>query len=101
MTSKLEQIHEMETLSPPDYNKLTRKDRSEALASLLFLAEKREVIIKGRTVYDGIKKQSYIKIEDDVSPMVSLDYIMITSEIEAYEVRYVATIDIPGSYSQT
>ena len=55
MISELEKLHEKETFSPMDANKLTKKDRSEALAYLMFLTEKRDGIIKGRTYFDEIK----------------------------------------------
>ena len=50
MTSELEQLHEMETFSPPDDNKLTNKDRVGALASLVFLIEKGVAELKGEHV---------------------------------------------------
>ena len=38
------------------------------------------------------------KKEDSASPTVSLEVIMITSDIEAHKVRDIATIYIPGEY---
>ena len=37
LTSELDQLHCMETFAPLNANKLTKKDREEALSSLLFL----------------------------------------------------------------
>ena len=81
MNSEIEQLHDMDTFAPLDDNKLTNKDRAHALASLMFLTEKRDIRNKGRTYANGRKQQSYIKIEDYVSPTVSLEAIMITSAI--------------------
>ena len=76
VNSDIEHLQNMETFSPLDANKLTKKDRLEALASLMFLTEKRDVIIKRRTCADGRKKLSYIKREDGAYPVVSLQAIM-------------------------
>ena len=40
-------------------------------------------------------------MEDDASPAVSLDAIMINSAIEPLEVIYIVTIDKPGPYLHT
>ena len=47
------------------------------------------------------EKRPYIKLEDYASPMVSLEAIIITSEIEAHEGKYVATINKPLAYLHT
>ena len=47
------------------------------------------------------EKWPYIKTEDDMSLMVSIDSTMITSAIEAHGGRYMATIYIPGYYLYT
>ena len=40
MSSDIDQLHEIEKLSPPNTNKLTNKDRSGDLVSLMLLIEK-------------------------------------------------------------
>ena len=52
------------------------------------------ILLWGETMVINLKKY-------DVSPTVSLEYIMITSEIEAHEERYFATIYIPGAFLHT
>ena len=49
MTSYIEHIHEIDTFASIDDNKLTNKDGSEVIYSLMFLAEKIYVVVKGRT----------------------------------------------------
>ena len=39
VTSDLAQLHEMETFTPLDANKLTNKNNAEAIYSLVFIAE--------------------------------------------------------------
>ena len=53
MISELEKLHEKETFSPMDANKLTKKDRSEALAYLMFLTETFISNLKGEHVTMG------------------------------------------------
>ena len=48
----------------------------------------------------GFKRKN-IQIEDAESSTVSLEAIMITSEIESYEGRDAATIEITGAYLHT
>ena len=45
----------METFAPLDDNEFTKKDRSEMLELLMFITEKIDDIIKGRTCADGRK----------------------------------------------
>ena len=85
MISDLEQLHEMEKNLTLGANKLTKKYRAEAIESLMLLTEKMYGRIKGITCSDGRIKWSYIKIEDTVSPTVSLEAITITSTIETHE----------------
>ena len=77
----------MDKFAPLNDNKMTNKDRSDELASLILLTEKRDGIIKGRTCDNGRKQQLYIKQGGDVSPIVSLVAIMITTVIEIHEGR--------------
>ena len=50
----------METFEPLNTSKLPIKESSEALASLMFLTDKMNISIKGRTCEIGIKLQAYI-----------------------------------------
>ena len=68
----------MDTLSPIDANKITRKDRAKALASLVLLTENIYGQIKRKICGNGRKQRSHIKIEDVAYPMVSLEYLKIT-----------------------
>ena len=81
----------MDTFTPIDDNKLSKKESTEAIASLMLLTEKYG-IIKGIKCADGIKQWSHIKIDDAKSSTVSLKAILITSEIEAHYGRDVAKI---------
>jgi hypothetical protein len=62
-----------------------------------FIVEKRDGRIKARTVADGRSQERYMN-EETHSPMVRLESIMLCSLIDAYERRYVRTINIKGAF---
>ena len=69
----LQQFYDMDTYEPMEPDKFTRLEKTEALASLMFLVENRNGIIKARTVTGGRKqrkKESY-KNQDATLPTVS------------------------------
>ena len=51
----------METFSPIDTTTLTEQGKNDAIASLMFLAEKRDDRINGKAIADGRKQCEYIK----------------------------------------
>ena len=71
------------------------------LESHLFLKQKRDGTVKGRTVAGGNKQRDYIGKEEASSPTVSTEAVVLTSVIEASEDRDVATIDIPNAFIKT
>ena len=56
---ELSQIHAMDTYEPIMKSLLTMEDRRKALASLMFVTEKRNGYIKARKVADGSKQRTY------------------------------------------
>ena len=97
----MKQLHDMCTFTPINGSDLTKKERADAIASLMFLTEKRDGRIKGCACADGRKQREHIKKEDAASPTAALESILITSTIAAHERRDLATIDIPGAYLHT
>jgi hypothetical protein len=63
----------------------------------MFLKEKRDGSIKGRTVAGGNKQRDYISKEDASSPTVATESVLLTCIIDAEEGRDVAVIDIPNN----
>jgi len=94
---ELKQLHDMETFVPVDGNALTAKQRRMALASLMFLKEKRSGEIKGRACVDGRPQRETIPKEEAASPTAATESVVITSVIDAHKNRDVATLDIPGA----
>ena len=63
------------------------------------IKEKINGIIKGITCANGSKQKRYLKEGEIVaSPTVSIEVLFTTLVIGTYEVREVATFDVPGVY---
>ena len=91
-----------------DATKLTKKERMEALSSLLFITEKRDGRIKSRKCVIGSKQQKNDRYDKAArsSPTVSTDGLItvstdgsiVTTAIDAHEGRDVATMNIPTTF---
>ena len=95
--SEIKQLHNMETFFPRHRRLLTREERVRVLSSLIFLKEKRDGRIKGRTCVNGAPQREYIRTEEAVPSTVMTDSVFITSVIDAYKRRHVATCDLPDN----
>jgi len=95
---KLKQLHDMQTFQPVDGNELSRQQRKDALASLMFLKEKRNGEVKGRACVDGRPQRETIRKEEAASPTAATESVTLSSVIDAHERRDVATLDIPGAF---
>jgi hypothetical protein len=67
----------------------------------MFLKEKRNRKIKGRTVARGNKQRDYISKEDASSPTVTTESVLLSCIIDAEEERDVTVINIPNAFIQT
>jgi hypothetical protein len=100
--SKMKQLHFCNTFKPMHWSELSATQRQMVLESHMFLKEKRDGKIKGRTVAGGNKQQDYISKEDASSPTVATESVQLLScIIDAEEGRDVAVIDIPNAFIQT
>ena len=80
---------------------MTAIQRRTMIESHIFLKEKRDGKIKGRTVAGGNKQRGYISKEDAISPTVASDLVLLLCIIDAEEGRDVVVIDIPNVFVQT
>ena len=67
----------------------------------MFLKEKIDGAIKGRSVAGGNKQHDYISNEDASSPTVSTEAVLLSCIIDAEEERDLDLIDIPNAFIQT
>ena len=99
--SEMKQLHMRNTFKPKHWRELTADQRNTVLESHMFLKEKRDGKIKGRTVAGGNKQRDYISKEDASSPTVATEAVLLSCIIDAEEGRDVAVIDIPNAFIQT
>lgn len=99
--SEMKQLHMRDTFKPMHWKELTHTQKQTVLESHMFLKEKRDGKIKGRTVAGGNKQRDYISKEDASSPTVSTEAVLLTCIIDAEEGRDVAVVDIPNAFVQT
>ena len=97
----MKQLHFRNTFKPLHWKQLTETQRKTVLESHMFLKEKRDGKIKGRTVAGGNKQRDYISKEDASSPTVTTESVLLSCIIDAEEERDVAVIDIPNAFIQT
>ena len=100
VTKELKKINDMNTYKPKHVQDLTNKERKEALASLLFITEKRDDTIKARLVGDGSKQRTYdgYNKSKGSSPTRAMDSFFLTGVIDARERRAVAMLDIENAF---
>jgi hypothetical protein len=97
----MKQLHDRTCFKPVNINDYSEKERRQAMNSLIFLTEKRDGRIKGRTCADGSKQRAWISKDEASSPTVALESVMLSATIDAKEGREVAVIDIPNAFIQT
>ena len=86
-------------IQPIPFEKLTQKDKKEALEAVNIIAQKRSGKIKGRTCANGSRQRRFLRDDENyASPTASLESIMTTLVIDAHEGRDVAIADVPGAY---
>ena len=99
-TKEMKQLHDRTCFKPILVSELTDTEMRKAQEALMFLTEKRDQKIKGRTVYNGKPTREWHDKEDAASPTASLESIYLTAIIDAKENRDVMTSDIPNAFIQ-
>ena len=83
--SDMKQLYSRNTFRPKHWKDLTATQRLTVLESHLFLKEKRDGAVKGRTVAGGIKQRGYISKEDASLPTVASEFVLLSCIIDAEE----------------
>jgi hypothetical protein len=99
--SKMKQLHFRNTFKPKHWRELSQVQRQTVLESHMFIKQKRDGKIKGRTVAGGNKQRDYISKEYSSSPTVATESVMLPCIIDTEEERDVAVVDIPSAFVQT
>jgi hypothetical protein len=98
VTKELQQFNTYGVFEPKLADELTNNDKKNALASLIFLKEKRNGDIKATSCANGSKQREHIAKEKAAAPTVALDSVFVTAAIDAKEHRKVVSIDILGAF---
>ena len=86
-------------VDPVDPTTITSEEKHQALEAVNLIKEKRCGHIRGRTCANGSKQRQFLKEGESItSPTVSLEVLLGTLMIDAYEGKDVATFDVPGAY---
>jgi hypothetical protein len=99
--SEIKKLHFRNTFKLKHWRELSRVQRQTVLESHMFLKQKWDGKIKGRTVAGGNKQREYISKEDASSPTFATESVVLACIIEAEEERDVAVVDIPNAFIQT
>jgi hypothetical protein len=99
--SDMKQLHLRNTFKPKHWRELSQVQQQTVLESHMFLKQKRDRKIKGRTVAGGNKQRDYISKEDASSLTVAMESVLLSCIIDAKEEWDVAVVDIPNAFFQT
>jgi Reverse transcriptase (RNA-dependent DNA polymerase) len=97
---EMTQLDERGVIEPCMASMLTHKEKNQALKYLMFSKKKRFDSIKARGCADGRKQRLYKSKEETSAPSVAIESLMLSCTIDARELRYVITADIPGAFMQ-
>jgi hypothetical protein len=99
--SEMKQLQFRNTFKPNHWLELSQVQRQTVLESHMFLKQKRDGKIKGRTVAGGKNQRDYISKEDAKSLTVDTESVLLSCIIDAKEEWDVAVVDIPNAFVQT
>jgi hypothetical protein len=83
--SEMKQLHLQNTFKPKHWRELSQVQRQTILESHMFLKQKRDGKIKGRTVAGGNKQRDYISKEYSSSPTFYKEAVLFSYIIDAEE----------------
>ena len=97
---EIEQLYTRKVFKPVDCNDLTKDQNRASLRYLMFLTKKRCGRIKARGCANGRKQRETTNKEDASAPTVSIEAVVISAVIDAWEGHDVVKVDIPGAFMQ-
>ena len=97
---EMKQLHDPVWFSTVLIKVLTPEEHRKAQEAIMFLTEKRDGTIKGRTIYNAKPTREWLDREDSTSPTVSLESMMMIASIDSKKGRDVLTADVPNTFIQ-
>lgn len=98
MLKEYVQLNDLEVMGFFRYDELTEEQKRKALRAINLIKEKRNGVLKGRTVADGRGQRGYVPQEEATSPALGLDPYIPSLLIDGFEGRDVGLFDVPGAY---
>lgn len=98
---ELVQLTKQQCWNPVHVEESTEKEKEKAVEAIMLLAEKHTVEVKGRFVYNSNESRDWLSRQRTTSPTASLEAIITTCVIDAFEERDVMSVDIPNAFIQT
>ncbi len=96
MSKELEQFYVYDVLEPLYAEKLSNEEKSKVLTLLIFMKEKRDRKVKGRSCTNRSVQREHLAKEE--APTVALKSVFLTSTIDAKEKWKIVTINLPGAF---
>jgi hypothetical protein len=92
------QLHDKRVFKAIRASDLSSDQKRNALHAINIIKEKRNGILKGRTVADGRKQRAWYHKHETTSPTISNDSLMAILTVSAAEKRKIAMWDVEGAY---
>ncbi len=85
VSKELKQFNVYDVFEPLYADKLSNEEKAKALASLIFLREKRDGNDKARSCTNGSVQREHVAKEEAAAPTVALESVFVTTAIEPGE----------------
>jgi len=85
VSKELKQFNFYDVFKPLYADKLSSKEMSKALTSLIFLREKQDGNVKARSCANGSVKREHVAKEEAAAPTVAIESVFVTATIDAKE----------------
>ena len=92
------QLHDKRVFKAIRASELTSAQKKNALHALNLIKEKRDGVLKGRTVADDRKQRKWYTREEVSSPTISNDSLFALLTVSAAERRKIISWDVEGAY---
>ena len=98
---ELKQLHDKMVMNPKNVDKMNECQKKAALRYLMLLKQKRYGKTKVRECAGEIKQLECLTKDDTSVPTLETEALFLTFLINAMEHREVATVYIPGAFTQS
>jgi hypothetical protein len=95
---EMKQLHKMHTFKPVHGHSMTAMQKRAALASLIFIKQKRCGRVKARACADGRQQRMLYEKHEASSPTVKTESVILSAVQDAAEERNVVVTDIQGAF---